>query len=72
MLEVKITKEVINKLNEVAQVDFEKAKRMLDTLNELFMTEFSWLNKRVVFFEGRFEDYATARDAWAALDEYIK
>ena len=53
-------KEMISKLNEVAQQDFEKAKAMLDGINEVLGTQFEWLNKRVVFVDenGKF------RDAW--------
>ena len=52
-------KEMISKLNELAQEDFEKAKAMLDGINMVLGTKFEWLNKRVVFFDGR-----NPHDAW--------
>lgn len=53
-------KEMVSKLNELAQQDFEKARAMLDGINMVLGTRFEWLNKRVVFVDenGKF------RDAW--------
>ena len=53
-------KEMVSKLNELAQQDFEKAKAMLDGINMVLGTQFEWLNKRVVFFD----EYRKAHDAW--------
>lgn len=44
-----VTYEMVHKLNEVAQVDFEHAKTLLDSLNEICGTEYGWLAKRVVY-----------------------
>lgn len=44
-------KERIQKINEVAQENFEKAQGMLEMLNEICGTKFGWLAKRVVIFE---------------------
>lgn len=41
-------KNIIKRINETAQVNFEKAKGMLDMFNEFYDTNYSWLNKRVV------------------------
>ena len=48
---MKMTKEMISNLNEIAQNDFEKAKSMLDGINMVLGTKYGWLNKRVVFFD---------------------
>ena len=45
-----LTREVVSKLNDVAQEDFEKAQAMLDGINMVLKTKYGWLNKRVVFF----------------------
>lgn len=64
-------KERINKINEVAQENFDKAQGMLDMLNEICGTQFGFLNKRVVRFENPngsvAERYAHCHDAWAEL-----
>lgn len=61
-------KEMISKLNELAQEDFEKAKAMLDGINMVLGTKFGWLNKRVVFFDepdaSTCIKYRNAHDAW--------
>lgn len=66
-----IMKERINKINEVAQENFDKAQGMLDMLNEICGTQFGFLNKRVVRFENPngsvAERYAHCHDAWAEL-----
>ena len=53
-------KEMISKLNKLAQEDFEKAKAMLDGINLVLGTKFGWLNKRVVLFD----EYRNVHDAW--------
>ena len=58
--EEKMKKEIVSKLNELAQEDFEKAKAMLDGINMVLGTKLGWLNKRVVFFD----EYRNAHDAW--------
>lgn len=61
-------KERIKHINEVAQENFDKAQGMLEMLNDIYGTEFGWLNKRVVFFENpnasTAEKYAHAHDAY--------
>lgn len=42
-------KETIEKLNEIAQEDFNKAQLMLDGVNLALGTNYGWLRKRVVF-----------------------
>lgn len=46
-----MNKEMISKLNEIAQENFEKAQAMLDGINLVLGTKYGWLNKRVVFFD---------------------
>lgn len=41
-------KNTIGRINETAQINFEKAKGMLDMFNDFYNTNYSWLNKRVV------------------------
>lgn len=69
---LKIGKEQISKLNEMAQVSFEAAKLALDIVNDMFGTEYGWLNKRVVFFDdpkaSTAEKYKNAHDAWVYAD----
>lgn len=64
-----MTKEMINKLNTIAQVNFEEAKAMLDGINMVLGTKYGWLNKRVVFFDEPDSStcikYRNAHDAWA-------
>ena len=66
---MKMTKEMISNLNEIAQNDFEKAKSMLDGINMVLGTKYGWLNKRVVFFDDPDSatciKYAHAHDAFA-------
>ena len=64
---IKMTKEMIGKLNNMAAENFEKAQAMLDGINMVLGTEYGWLNKRVVFFEDTSSvarKYATAHDAY--------
>ncbi len=60
-------KERIQKINEVAQENFEKAQGMLEMLNEICGTKFGWFAKRVVIFENpdasTAEKYAHYHDA---------
>lgn len=71
-MEIKMTKEMINTLNELALVDFDKAKAMLDGANLVLGTKYGWLARRVVWFEnpdgGTAAMYAAAHDAWAWAD----
>lgn len=61
-----LTKEVVSKLNDVAQEDFEKAQAMLDGINMVLKTKYGWLNKRVVFFYNpdAVDKYKAVYDAW--------
>lgn len=63
----KMTKEMIGKLNNMADENFEKAQAMLDGINMVLGTEYGWLNGRVVFFDDTSSvarKYATAHDAY--------
>ena len=63
----KMTKEMIGKLNNMADENFEKAQAMLDGINMVLGTEYGWLNRRVVFFDDTSSvarKYATAHDAY--------
>lgn len=62
-MEMKLTKKQIKTLNNVAEVDFDKAKSMLEGINMVLGTDYDWLAKRVVWFEGKI-----AHDAWAWAD----
>lgn len=66
-------KEMINRLNNMAQENFEKAKAMLDGINMVLGTKYGWLHKRVVFFEEpdapAYIKYRNAHDAWANAEE---
>ena len=59
--------EQIRKINEVAQENFDRAKGMLDMLNELTGLKLGWLAKRVVVFDNPdssvAERYASCHDA---------
>ena len=55
-----MTKEMTGILNTMAHMDFERAKTMLDGISMVLGTEYSWLNKRVVF-----KDEHGFHDAWA-------
>lgn len=61
-----LSKEVVSKLNTVAQEDFEKAQAMLDGINMVLRTKYGWLNRRVVFFDNPYavDKYKSAHDAW--------
>ena len=67
-------KSMIYKLNEMAQVNFEKAQVMLEGINLALGTAYGWLGKRVVWFEkpdaSTAEKYAFAHDAYACADKY--
>lgn len=66
-------KEMINRLNNMAQEDFEKAEAMLEGINMVLGTKYGWLNKRVVFFDEPDAPtcikYKHAHDAWANAEE---
>lgn len=66
-------KERIKYINEIAQVNWEKAQGMLEMLNEICGTKFGWLAKRVVFFDNPdgsvAERYAHCHDALAWLED---
>lgn len=62
-----MTREMIDKLNEIAEENFEKAQAMLEGINLVLGTEYGWLAKRVVFFDDTSSvaaKYASAHDAW--------
>ena len=66
-MEVKLTKEMVKRLNTTAAFDFEKAKAMLEGINMVLGTEYDWRYKRVVFFEDtsdEYRKYSTAHDAY--------
>ena len=48
-----MNKEMISKLNNVAQENFEKAKAMLNGINMVLGTKYGWLHKRVVFLKNQ-------------------
>lgn len=63
-----MSREMISKLNEIAEENFEKAQDMLEGINLVLGTEYGWLKKRVVFFDDTSSvaaKYASAHDAWA-------
>lgn len=64
-------KDRINKINEMAQENWEKAQGMLEMFNDIYGTQFGWLKKRVVMFENPngtvAERYAHCHDAWANI-----
>ena len=63
-----MSREMISKLNEIAEENFEKAQAMLEGINLVLGTEYGWLNKRVVFFDDMSSvasKYASVHDAWA-------
>lgn len=69
---MKLTKAQVEKLNDIAKVNWEKAQGMLDGMNEILGTDYGWLGKRVVWFEtldkeNVAERYAHCHDAecWA-------
>lgn len=69
---VNLNKDVFHQLNKTAQIDFEKAKAMLDGINLVLGTNYDWLNKRVIFSDDNTTvamKYATAHDAWANAEE---
>lgn len=70
---MKTAKERIHWINEIAKTDLGKAQGMLDMLNDVFGTDFSFLAKRVVFSETASDDvagfYANCHDAEAWMDE---
>ncbi len=67
-----MTKEMIRRLNEIAQEDFDKAKAMLEGINMVMNTKYGWLNQRVVFFDDPDAStcikYAHAHDAYTYAD----
>lgn len=70
---MKMNKETISKLNNMAQEDFEKAQAMLEGINLALGTKYGWLNKRVVFFDEPDKSthikYQHAHDAWAYAEK---
>lgn len=68
-----MNKEMISKLNSIAQENFEKAKAMLNGINTVLGTKYGWLHKRVVFFEEpdapAYIKYRNAHDAWVNAEE---
>lgn len=65
---MKLTKEQIKLINEIAQVNFPKASGMLEGANMVLGTKYGFLNKRVVWFENPDEKYASAHDAYATAE----
>lgn len=67
-----MTREIIKNLNEIAQINFARAKAMLDGINLVLGTKYGWLNKRVVWFENpngsTAEKFAHAHDAYATAE----
>lgn len=63
-----MTKEMVKKLNTIAQEDFDRAQAMLDGINLVQGTKYGWLAKRVVWFENPdgsvAEKYAHCHDAY--------
>ena len=47
----KMNKEMVKTINEIAQVNFEKAIRMVEGINLVLGTNYSFLNKRVAFLD---------------------
>lgn len=70
--DMKLTKDQIKIINEVAQVDFAKASGMLGGANLVLGTQYGFLNKRVVWFENpngsTAEKYAHVHDAYATAE----
>lgn len=60
-------KERIKNINMTAWENFDKAEGMLEMFNEIYGTNYGFLNKRVVMFEGDKKDYAKCKDAWVNL-----
>lgn len=60
-------KDIVRKLNEIAQEDFEKAKVMLDGINLVSERKYGWLNKRVVFY-----DKGKMLDAYVNIESEVK
>lgn len=62
-------KELIYKINH--EENWDKAQGMLEMLNDIYGTEFGFLNKRVVRFNNpkasTAEKYSSCHDAWAEL-----
>ncbi|MBS1468412.1 MAG: hypothetical protein HP057_01065 [Erysipelatoclostridium sp.] len=47
----KMNKEMVKTINEIAQVNFEKAISMVEGINLVLGTNYSFLNKRVAFLD---------------------
>ena len=66
-------KEMINKINEVAFDDFERAAGMLEMYNLIYGTRYGFLNRRVVRFDnpdaGTAEKYAHVHDVYTELNK---
>ncbi len=60
----KLTKEQAMQLNSVASVSFETAEAMLNGVNMVLGTKYTWLNKRVVF-----TDETGTHDAYACGEQ---
>lgn len=64
-------KERVKKINHTATENFEKAKGMLEMFNDIYGTDYGWLNKRVVMYETleteTYTKYAVAHDAYTNL-----
>lgn len=68
---MKITSEMIEKINKTASENFDKAEGMLEMLNEIAGTDFKFLAKRVCWSENSGRStcfwYAAAHDLCACL-----
>jgi len=66
---MKLTREQIVTLNEIAKTDFTKAQAMLEGMNMVLGTKYGWLGGRVVWFEEPDASccikYRNAHDAYA-------
>lgn len=68
---MKTMKERVKEINDTAQENFEKAEGMLEMFNDIYGTQYGWLNKRVVWFEkpeaSTCEKYKNVHDVWVTL-----
>ena len=70
---MKLTKDQVIALNNMAQTNWERAQGMLDGMNAILGTKYGWLAKEVVWFEEPDADtarkYAAAHSAIAWTEE---
>lgn len=53
----KMDKEMVKTINEIAKVNFEKAISMVEGINLVLGTNYSFLNKRVAFLDENCKAY---------------